>query len=156
MAGPWQQQWSSHAPSHSTWSYDSQPGSGVVSCSSSWPQEAYEGSPAGKKDKDKYRSITTLGQGGRHCLTLDDRKALLMDLLALLATRSNIPVLSKLAISAFNATTTHALLFWLTRVTPRTCVRYLRDDEQVFTIAHAAHSLAESAVSTHGNEKVFC
>ena len=152
MAGPWQHEWSSHTPS-SAWSYGPQLGSGVVSGSSSWQQGAYEGSPAGKKDRDKidkYRNITTLGQGGRHCLTLDDSKALVIALLALLSPKAT--VLSKLAISQFNATTTHALLYWLTKVTPRTAVRVLRDDEQVFTIAHAAHLLAETAVSFHGNE----
>jgi hypothetical protein len=154
MAGPWQ--WGFHTPSQ-TWNNDAQQGSGGGSGSSNWRQDSYESSPAGKKEKaekgDRFKSITSLGQLGKHPLPLEDRKALLMAILNELSPQKN--VLTKMAVASFTATTTHTLLYWLTHAIPRTPVRILRDHEQVFTIEYAAHSLAEAALSIHGQHEAL-
>ena len=67
-------------------------------------------------------------------------------------------VLSKIAVSAFTATTTHALLWLLCRAGTRMPIRLLRDEDQVFTIQYAAEQLVETAMSLHqqqGLDEIF-
>ena len=133
---------SSHSP-QSSWDDERRGGQ--------WQQEPHE-SPPGKKDKekgqDRFKNVVSLGAASKHPLPLEYRKALLMAVVNLLSPRDKI-VLSKIAVSSFTATTTHALLFLLSRVGPRTAIRLLRDDEGVFTIDYAALQLAETARSLH-------
>ena len=133
MSSTW---WSSHSPQSSRG--DDQ-----------WHQESHE-SPPGKKDKEKdkekeryrFKNVISLGSASKHPLPLEDRKALLVAVVNLLSPRKI--VLSKIAVSTFTATTTHALLFLLSRAGPRMSIRLLRDDEGVFTIEYAAQQLARS------------
>ena len=83
------------------------------------------------------------GEGGQvqecdylGCLPLEDRNALLMALVSELSPRRT--VISKIAVSSFTATTTHALLFLLSRAGPRMSIRLLRDEEGLFTMDYAA------------------
>ena len=79
-----------------------------------------------------------------------DRKALLMALVNELSPRRT--VISKIAVSTFTATTTHALLYLLSRVTPRTPIRLLRDEEGTFSIDYAAKQMAETAETLYPQE----
>lgn len=111
-------------------------------------------SPAGKKDfskdRDKFKNVTSLGAATKHPLPLEDRKTLLVAVVNILSPHKT--VLSKIAVSAFSATTTHALLYLLCRAGPRMAIRLLRDDDGVFTIDYAAQQLAETAQSLHTTE----
>jgi hypothetical protein len=112
-----------------------------------WRQE-FE-SPA-KKDKekaDRFKNVAYLGCG-KHALPLEDRKSLLVAVVSTLSPRDK-PALSKIAVSAFTAMTTHSLLYLLSQTTPKSHIRLLRDDEGVFTIEHAAEMLAETAMSLY-------
>ena len=119
----------------------------------SWSQQDWQQTPADKKDKDKdkekdrFKNVTTLGATGKHPLTLEDRKSLLLALVSVLS--PNKTVLSKIAVSTFTSTTTHALLFLLCRASPRMSIRLLRDEDGVFTINSAAQQLVETAQSFH-------
>ena len=73
MSSPWH--WGHSAQSQS-WDEDQRRGGG------NWQQDSHE-SPAAKKDKenqkaDRFKSVTSLGQVGKHPLPLEDRKALLI------------------------------------------------------------------------------
>ena len=116
-----------------------------------WQQESHE-SAAGKKDKekDRFKNVTSLGAASKHPLPLEDRKALLVAVVHLLS--PNKIMLSKIAVSTFTATTTHALLFLLSRAGLRMSIRLLRDEDGVFTIDFAAQQLAETALSLHQPE----
>ena len=137
--------------SHSPQSWDDERRGGQ------WQQESHE-SPAGKKDKekdkekdrDRFKNVTSLGAASKHPLPLEDRKGLLVAVVNLLSPRKI--VLSKIAVSTFTATTTHALLFLLSRAGPRMSIRLLRDEDGVFTIDYAAQQLAETAASLHQPE----
>ena len=116
-----------------------------------WQPEQLE-SPA-KKDQqsqkaDRFKSVTTLGS--KHALPLEDRKALLIAVLHELSPQKN--VVSKIAVANWAAVTTHAVLYLLSRVTPKTSIRILRDnDTAAFTIEYAAKTLAEAAFTVWGN-----
>ena len=141
MSSPWQ--WGS---SHSPQSWDDERRGGH------WQPDSHE-SPAGKKDKekvDRFKNVTTLGAVGKRPLPLEDRKALLMALVSELSPRRT--VISKIAVSTFAATTTHALLYLLSRVTPRTPIRLLRDEEGTFSIDYAAKQMAETAETLYPQE----
>ena len=121
----------------------------------SWHSRLQE-SPADKKDKekdrDRFKNVISLGASSKHPLPLEDRKSLLVAVMNQLSPQK--VVLSKIAASAFTATTTHALLWLLCRAGPRMPIRLLRDEDQVFTIESAARQLAESAVSLHSTQEL--
>ena len=117
-----------------------------------WQPEQLE-SPA-KKDQqsqkaDRFKSVTTLGS--KHALPLEDRKALLIAVMHELSPQKN--GVCKIAVANFTATTTHAMLYLLSRVTPRTPIRILRDSDNVFTIDYAAKTLAETALTLYGQQE---
>ena len=128
------------------------------SSSQSWQDEEWKGDQwwqdwkeqAGNKkdkEKDRFKNVTSLGSTGKHPLPLEDRKSLLVAVVSLLSPDKIL--LSKIAVSTFSPTTTHALLYWLCRATPRMSIRLLRDEEGTFTIPYAAQQLAETAESLH-------
>ena len=120
MSSPWH--WGHSAQSQS-WDEDQRRGGG------NWQQDSHE-SPAAKKDKekaDRFKSVTSLGQVGKHPLPFEDRKALLIAVMHELSPQKN--VVCKIAVANFTATTTHAMLYLLSRVTPRTPIRILRDSD---------------------------
>ena len=148
MSSPWH--WGHSAQSQS-WDEDQRRGGG------NWQQDSHE-SPAGKKDKenqkaDRFKSVTSLGQVGKHPLPLEDRKALLIAVMHELSPQKN--VVCKIAVANFTATTTHAMLYLLSRVTPRTPIRILRDSDNVFTIDYAAKTLAETALTLYGQQEAL-
>ena len=100
---------------------------------------------------DKFKSVTTLGS--KHALPLEDRKALLIAVMHELSPQKN--VVCKIAVANFTATTTHAILYLLSRVTPRTPIRILRDSDNVFSIEYAAKTLAEAAFTVWGNQEAL-
>ena len=120
-----------------------------------WQPEQLE-SPA-KKDQqsqqaDRFKSVTTLGS--KHALPLEDRKALLIAVLHELSPQKN--VVSKIAVANWAAVTTHAVLYLLSRATPKTSMRILRDnDTAAFTIEYAAKTLAEAAFTVWGNQEAL-
>ena len=117
-----------------------------------WQPEQLESSA--KKDQqsqkaDRFKSVTTLGS--KHALPLEDRKALLIAVMHELSPQKN--VVSKIAVANWTATTTHVMLYLLSRVTPRTPIRILRDSDNVFTIEYAAKTLAETALTLYGQQE---
>ena len=116
--------------------------------SGAWRQEDWQQTPADKKDKekDRFKNAITLGVG-KHALPLGDRQSLLIALVNTLS--PDTIILSKIAATSFSSTTTTALLYLLCRVRPTTHVKWLRDDDGVFTINGAAQILAESAQNMH-------
>ena len=92
--------------------------------------------------------------GSKHALPLEDRKALLIAVLHELSPQKN--VVSKIAVANWSAVTTHAVLYLLSRVTPKTSIRILRDnDTAAFTIEYAAKTLAEAAFTVWGNQEAL-
>ena len=114
-----------------------------------WPDWKEQGGSSNKKDKekDRFKNVTSLGAASKHPLPLEDRKSLLVAVVSLLSPDKIL--LSKIAVSTFSPTTTHALLYWLCRATPRMSIRLLRDEDGMFTIPYAAQQLAETAESLH-------
>mgnify|MGYP006988308560 CR=1 FL=1 len=114
-----------------------------------WQQESNE-SPVAKKEKekDRFKNVATLGSG-KHCLSLEDRRSLLLEVVQHLGRAGR---LSRIAVSGFSAMTTHALIYLLCRATPKMTIKLLRDTDGVFTIDHAALLLAAAAEDYHKRE----
>ena len=138
---------SSHSP-QSSWDDERRGGQ--------WQQEPYE-SPPGKKDKekgqDRFKNVVSLGVASKRLLPLEDRKALLIAVMHELSPQKN--VVSKIAVANWTGMTTHAMLYLLSRVTPRTPIRILRDSDNVFTIDYAAKTLAETALTLYGQQEAL-
>ena len=101
---------------------------------------------ADKIVRDRFKHCTTLGDRGKHPLPLDDRKALVLGLVAKMSLGSS---LSRVAVSSWTAITTHAALWLLCRAAPRTSVRTLRDEKDLYTTEHAIDVLYETAMGLH-------
>ena len=94
--------------------------------------------------------MTSLSAGGKHALPLEDRKALLVALVKILSEGRD--AISKIAVSRFSAVATHAWIYLLSRAGPRTSIRLLRGEDNVFKIEEAAEILAQTTMTLYSTE----
>ena len=112
----------------SEWWQQADAGSQVAAWESD-PKQGGTSESVWKADKivrDRFRHCTTLGDRGKHHIPLDDRKALVLGLVAKMSLGSS---LSRVAVASWTAMTTHAAPWLLCRAAPRTLVRTLRGEK---------------------------
>ena len=151
MSYSWNRWWwdSQDNPSSSSeWWQHADAGSQVAAWENN-PRQGGTSESVWKADKivrDRFKHCTTLGDRGKHPIPLDDRKALVLGLVAKMSLGSS---LSRVAVASWTAMTTHAALWLLCRAAPRTSVRTLRDEKDMYTNEHAIDVLYESALGLH-------
>ena len=155
MSHSWNGWWwdsQDNSASSSEWWQQADAGSQVAAWESD-PKQGSTSESVWKADKivrDRFRHCTTLGDRGKHPIPLDDRKALVLGLVAKMSLAAS---LSRVAVASWTAITTHAALWLLCRASPRTSVRTLRDDKDMYTNEHAIDVLYESALGLHPSQQ---
>ena len=138
--------------SSSEWWQQADAGSQVAAWESD-PKQGGTSESVWKADKivrDRFKHCTTLGDRGKHPIPLDDRKALVLGLVAKMSIAAS---LSRVAVASWTAMTTHAALWLLCRASPRTSVRTLRDGKDMYSNEHAIDVLYESALNLHSAQE---
>ena len=110
---------------------------------------------AGKKDKDKYKNISTLGCIGRHPLPLDERKRLFFSVCQRVdptagesKTHSK---LSRVALASWDAACVQAGFWLICRASPKMPFRTLKTEDGEYDLVEAAKILCDAATSYYCN-----
>ena len=102
-----------------------------------------------KPQQDRFRNVTTLGCFGKHTLTLEDRKDLLLGVVNELVPSNN---LSQMSVACWGADTTMAAFWLLTNCGPSTSIRWLKDPQDKYCFSAAVGIMAKAAQSFYVRE----